>query len=531
MSDNRFRRQRLLSVLPRIFAAPQEGSMLSGLIDMMATSLADLDGALTRTQRDHWLPFADGNRAGDDAPSALERLGDLLDIARLPGEETENYRQRLKLTAPILMRGLTTPRSLLELAIVTLGAEPCPKRLTVKDATLAFGLPPGSCKKCPACANLNADCPNAQHRALEVSLTENPPQQRQYQPAAPLVPGQRFRIISDSLTEDVPQVRLQALDKDIRYPILQNIATGEVMLFVGVIKVGEVLNVQPEVTAAEDAQFDSYTNVDAHAWQTQNRSGSAFLVDKKGKARSVKRFIYSLNGKVFPPDDVTEDAPDAPRFAGNRDTEGVRFADALNVGDTFDGTAKFVGDNAQKTGAIFGGASQIIRAPRILNGENEWLYGTYDKQDIRAIAGALTGDLYDNAPEQKEPHQALLSLSWWIRPPATFQVRIPRNAWVADAEKRGATQLFSRWLQQAKAVGVRALLDYPESPLREIQPADEAAFNIQVAQSWQDSHLLSEADLSWELVSQLAEQHALSEGEPVWSGVFEQTRFDYSSCI
>ncbi|MFZ2725375.1 MAG: hypothetical protein WAX77_03895 [Methylococcaceae bacterium] len=527
MIDNRYRRQRLLKILPEVFAQTAEDSVLSTVINSMANTLAEVDSALVRIQRDHWFAFANGEAVSDEALSALERLGDLLGIVRLQDEASENYRQRLELTAKILLRGLTTPRSILELAIVTLGAEPCLKQSTEKDAILAIGLPLGTRKKCTQCHNPQAVCPNKAQQVLTISLTENPPQQLQFKSNGALATGAHFSVMSDSLTEDVPQVHLQALNQAIHYPILQNIATGEMMLFAGVINVGEVLSIWPEVTEAEDVQFDSFSEVDAHNWQTHYRSGSAVLVNVQGQARTVNQSIYYLAGKTFPAKDVAIDDPKAPRFADNQAREGTRFADALSAGDSFDSKAAFANDTAQ-TGAKFGGSSQIVRTPRIIAGTNEWLYNTYNKQDIAAIAGEQVGDLFNNAPDDKPNAPALLTLSWWSRPPATFHLRIARNAWVRQAEQRGATHLFSRWLQQVKAAGVRALLDYPEEPLREIQFNDNK-LDLQTQQTWQDTHLLTEQALTWQVAQELKESHALNEGAPIWSGVFDRTRLDSSS--
>ena len=505
MIDFRYRKERLFKVLPQVFAVQPEGTVMATLIETMAMALAQLDADLIRTQRDHWLAFA----KGDNDNSALERLAHLLGVTRLNNEATEDYRQRIALTAKIILQGLTTPRALLELAIVTLGAEPCPKQSVIKDTTLAFGLPLGSCKNCPSCKDAKARCSNAEQRVLELTLVENAPQQHEFKPSQPLKRGDYFSILSDSLTEDVPQILLQALDKDIHYPMLQNLATGEVTLFADVLKAGEVLSIWPEVKDEEDAQFDTYLDVDAHSWLNQSKSGSAVLTDVQGNARNVAPKVYYLNGEMFADDKIPEDTKtNVPRFADNQTREGARFADALSAGDGFDKVI-FASDT-DTTGAKFGGSSQIVRTPRILFGDNQWLFNTYNKKDIQAIAGEFSGDLIDDAPEQKTDVQAMLTLSWWLRPPATFHISIARNQWVVEAEKRGATQLFSTWLQQAKAAGVRATLDYPEPPIRENQQL-QTVLNIDLQQALQESHELLDTAPVWQITHYQQEQQTLSE--------------------
>jgi len=111
MADSRARRRALFSVLPRVFAGQPAPSALAGIIEAMAAALAGIDEGLTRTQRDHWLQLASGEASGSGTASALERLGALLGIDRLDGEESEAYRNRLSITARVLTRGLNTPRA------------------------------------------------------------------------------------------------------------------------------------------------------------------------------------------------------------------------------------------------------------------------------------------------------------------------------------------------------------------------------------------------------------------------------------
>lgn len=318
MADTRPRRRRLLALLPRIFAEQPEGSAIGVLIEGMAAGLAELDEGLIRTQRDHWVNLACGDTTNGEADSALERLGTLLDIPRQAWvetvldatgkatnvtkvEETEAYRQRLILTAGVLTRGLTTPRALLELAIVTLGAEACPRQEIEKDAILAFGVPLGTMRRCRVCQlNTPTPCPNTEMRVLEAWITENPPLRRSIVSDPPLKPGGRFKVKSLSLVEDVPELRLKAIDKPVQYPSVQNRDTGEIILYAGEINPGEVLNLWPQIESEEAARYDSHDPVGAHAWRNQYPSGSAVLIGVDGSLQSVSAQIYFLSGPTFP---------------------------------------------------------------------------------------------------------------------------------------------------------------------------------------------------------------------------------------
>ncbi|GAA5787151.1 hypothetical protein [Chitiniphilus shinanonensis] len=77
------RRQRLLDLLPRIFTAQPADSAVGAVIAGMAGALARLDSDMTRVLYDRWSAMATGERLPDE-DSALERLGHLLQVYRLP---------------------------------------------------------------------------------------------------------------------------------------------------------------------------------------------------------------------------------------------------------------------------------------------------------------------------------------------------------------------------------------------------------------------------------------------------------------
>jgi hypothetical protein len=168
-----------------------------------------------------------------------------------------------------------------------------------------------------------------------------------------------------------------------------------------------------------------------------------------------------------------------------------------------------------------------VRSPRLRPGLDEWSYGVYTKKDIKAIAGDNSGALLDNAPEQMGDAQVELTLSWGVRPPAVFRLRIPRNAWVGRAKSRNATNLLVQWIQRAKAAGVLALVDFPEPVQRENQALGEQA-GIQTRQQWQEAQTLEESALHSEIQFRNQEIQLLTEGALIWRGVFDSTRLDGS---
>ena len=532
MADSRARRRALLSVLPRVFAGQPEASPLAGVIEAMAAALAGIDEDLTRTQRDHWLQLASGVAGGSGAASALERLGALLGIDRLDGEAGEAYRNRLSITARILARGLNTPRALLELAIATLGAEPCRRIEKRQDTTIGYGLPPGTIAHCPACraGKPLTECPNSGARVLEAWITDNPPQPQRLVVSPQPRPGMRFVVENPSLDEDVPELRLKAIEQPTSYPCLHNRATGEVILYAGTLQADEVLSVWPQVALEETRRYASHEGNRAHHWRDQYPAGSAVIVDRDGKTqRTVSAEIYYLNGARFAAIDASPDDPGVARFASPEATEGPRFADPLRHGSVF-GTATFGGDGGEELDATtghFGSAGRQVRTPRLRPGCDEWAYGVYTRDDVEAVAGRMPGPLFDNAPEQPGDAAVELTLSWWARRPASFRLSIPRSAWVGEAETRGAHRMLARWIEQVRAAGVVAAVDFPEPRKREQAALGERA-SWSLRQQWRESLPMDEGTLSWMTQSQDREDHALTDGVVTWRGVFDTTRLDES---
>jgi hypothetical protein len=163
----------------------------------------------------------------------------------------------------------------------------------------------------------------------------------------------------------------------------------------------------------------------------------------------------------------------------------------------------------------------------MLPGENIWSYGLYTRGDIEAIVAYQTGALLGNAPATQGDAAIMLTLSWWACTPATFRLRIPRTAWVADAETRGAAALLIHWVRQAKAAGVAAWVDFPQPQLRE-DPSLGDQLLLGTRQQWQEAQSLQDTEPHWQLQSRHRESHSLGDGGLSFRGVFDNTRLDGS---
>jgi hypothetical protein len=502
-------------------------SAVGSVIEAMALGLSELDESMIRTQRDHWVDFAKGETSNGEAVNALERLGTLLAIPRFENETVDAYRLRLPMTAKVLMRGLTTARSLLELAIITLGAEPCPHQKVIKDAVIALGFPLETLSNCPVCKSGNkSSCPNSGKELLKAVITDNPIQQNRFTPLKPLQPGDKFTLENYSLHDDIPEIRINALEQSINYPFLHNLATGEIVFYAGKINPGQVLSLWPHITPEEFARYESYDYEINHIWHKQYPLGSAVLINTDGSVQTVSEKIFFYFGAKFPSDeDIAANAPELPRYASQNATEGICFAETLIEGHCF-GSALFAGTNDPE-GARFGGRSQRVRSPRIRSGKDEWLYGVYTRKDVEAITGNSFGDLLDNAPDNAGMVAVTLTLSWWSRLPASFRLTIPQTDKLKEAQTLGATDLLMQWIQKYKAAGVLAIVDFPKLPLPDEHGLD-VQLTMNIRQQWHESMDLEDTLPNIVLSSSLNEQHLVTDGVLAQNGIFGYTTFESS---
>lgn len=497
--------------------------------------------------RRHWEMLALEPDARPSGADALGRLGGLLGLARMGRrhtravdtsatesyevrEDMEAFRRRIRHTARVLGQGLTNPQALLELALVTLGTEPCARHRLDRDTLIAHGVAPGTTARCQGCQGaLVETCPNAAGWLVEARITDNPLRRMSWSPPTACRPGDApFKVPSASLVTAVPELRVKAVDSRVSYPFLQNRDTGEIMLYAGDLEPGEVLSVWPQVEPEERAVFDSHDAVNAYPWQPQYPSGSAVVVRPDGSLRDVSDRICFLTGTRFPEADVDPEDPTAPRYAAEGAAEGVRFADALNRGDQFDGAEAVLAGPEGDVGAHFGSSSQRVRTPRLRPGHDAWVYGAYTRDEVRAIVGDHPGGLLEEAPQAVVNGAAEVVFAWWVRPPALFRLSIPKNAHVLRAAERGALELVARLVQKARAAGVTALVDFPEPPWREEHPmADRLRIELRLSQ--RDTQALGAGAPAWRSRAGLQERQRLSEGVPVFRGVHDATRFDSSS--
>jgi len=625
MTDPRVRRERLLALLPRIFTAQPSSSAVGALIDGMAASLARVDDTLTHIQYDRWVGLASPHRPDATEASALEGLGRLLQVSRLPPrvrylsyqsapekslkvdfnsaaprtdaldelvgrgwrggqdgrpaddpatllaarfeglrfslsddgqsltaspdpsaapetapaalarfqavldpEPGETYRQRLQITARVRTGGLTTPRALLSLAIADLGAEPCPHLERRLDATVAFGMPPGTRKRCAGCTggDRGQPCPSRAQAVVEAWLTENPTLAARHVEPTPRL-RRVFTVTSASLHPDRPVVTLGVRDQPAPYPALRSLGSGEITLYAGTLQPGDTLVLYPAVGAAEAALFDGFDAPGHHAWAATHPAGRAVLIDSHGLERDVSSAVFYLWGHRLDDPGTTFDSLRCsileqcvltPRLTpGANDWMLLTFAQP---------DATFAGPDDTVHASRFAGRDDLDGTCFAL------LDGTIGQGDARYASVLLESiDKTDTAgtTETDTAHAPRLSLrlDWVTRPPATIRLRIPRNEWVAAAAARGALPLLRDDIARATAAGVRASVDFPEPTRRDVHDGAER-LGLSATARWAEDAAPADGPLRFALTTTLRDAHDSADGPFSVGGVFDTTRLDWT---
>jgi hypothetical protein len=546
MADPAIRFRRMLNVLPRIYTADVRRSNIGMLLWNMAVALTDYDDVTMRVLHDRWINLASGYRDPATQRSALELLGQLVGVPRLTPadaapEAVEGYRERIRITATALSRGLATPRAILSLAIADLGLEACPlmvevaspsasaaeEKLWAAEATVAWGVTPGVRRRCRVCAGgtnehcrkrdvpvvdawrkalarrleesgcPNRDaravhawrkalalqleesgCPNRDAGAVDAWVSENPVQTMVHREnrETGLTLGSDFEVANSTLVADRPQIALLVKQGKLEFPALQNRATGEITLFADTLRTNEELRIAPELTWQEKLPFVNYDDTPVHPWLIASPHGCAQVISHDGHADGTQR---DVSDKVFY-------------------IYGPRFIDAV-----FDATS-------------FSDIAQSVRTPRIRNGRDSWRLMSMPSGEITDLGAAAQNPLLVRAPTEGVPVTAGvkadlkaevdLELRWFSRPPYTVRLRVPRNVAVQNAETRGAVDLLLADMAQARAAGVRVLVDFPP---------------------W-DTAVVEESQLHFAGVAKLSDTQSSGEGSLSFTAILDATRFDSS---
>lgn len=510
----RLRRERLLALLPRIYGAQPEGSVVAALVDALAGRLGALDESAERVLRDRWVALAGGEPRWDDGPHPLEWLGELLGVRREPWEEPERFRRRLRASAPVVTHGSTTVRAVLTLAAAALDTELCPRLARLPedseaaDTTLGLGVKPGTLASCPGCADPEAesrchwDQEKPQQGAVRGRAGQNPIEARMLLTDGPISErelaftglghAQTFRVRSFSLAADRPVVRLRA-QTEVRYPALRNVGNNGITLFAGTLAAGETLELLPERLEADVAPFVGYFTAGPALQRSLDAEGRARVRGPDGRVlRVVSDRVFFLQGRAL---------FDVSVFSGPeaRDARAARFALL----------------------------ERRVLTPLLEPGEVTWDYQGYTATDVKALADPVLAEALKDAPASPTAGKVDLSLEWWVRPPATFRLRVPAIPTRAGVERSDVLELVRRSVERARAAGVRVSVDFPEPPRLETHPLREKTPAVAVTARGSEDARARET-LEAKVGAKAKEAQPLGEGLLTVRGIFDATRLDWS---
>nr|WP_294518371.1 hypothetical protein [uncultured Rhodopila sp.] len=531
MADPALRLARLLAALPRLYTADVQGSAVGTLLQSMAAALTRCDDDTSRVLHDRWINLASGYRAVPDEPSALERLGQLVGVPRLmptgaAAESVEAYRQRIRVTATALSRGLATPRALLSLAIADLGFEACPRmeevgspsaraeQLWAAEATVAWGVPAAVRRRCPVCAGgADGPCPNRASRAIDAWVSENPVQAAVHRETG-ITPWQDFPVPNSSLVADRPEVSVHVTHGRLEFPALQNRATGEILLFADTLRTGETLLIVPGLTPDETLPFENHDATPVHPWLFASPRGQARVIGQ-GTARDVSREVFFLYGSRF---NAPASAFDATCFCDI--LQAVRTPAIRNGRDSWrllsmpNPAAEFDADTSRFAGADEAG-TRFAKWDSEITDLGVAAQNLFDEMMAAEIAPATAGVTAD------------VELRWFSRPPYTVRLRIPRNVAVQNAEARGAVDLLLADVAQARAAGVQVLVDFPQPRWRDEQSTD-ARFAVRAGLALCDAVAVEESQPRLAAAASFPDTQPSGEGLLLFAAVLDATRFDSS---
>ncbi len=551
-TEDRTRHKRLRALMPRVYATEADTSALGSMLETLADLLRDADGDLERALRDKWLATAAGHRppavsdgdgdgesdAGDSlpgeslpsdglpiigldgAPLPLELLGAALDIARQPWEvDHETYRSRIRIVAPLLVRGLGTPRVILAFALTSLRSEPCPVLEREEDATKAWGLPPGSLARCRTCRGgrvqaPGTQCPRRARAIMDATVTDNPRtrsklRRRQLAPGAgtaeagPL--SARLGIRSNSLFSARPELVLRVPD-DAPMPVVasfRSLDTGEELVVAKPLAAGTTLTIRP--ASPHDPQTPRHRQywIDRPPGQA-HAPARAWTVHTTASGQQV---VGDLDGRVF--------------LAKGSRFDAARFADDEDAGDAQ------VNGEVGKCAAVESRLDSLELRP----GTNTWIYRPLDEDALAdALADVPDGDIPIDPsvtlPAAPADTVVDVTLTWWTRPPARFRLRIPRLPAVKAALARGAADYLRHMIDRVRPAGVHPVIDFSEPPFPEpLEPGDalaSVAVKLREPLSPEDGENVRHIETSLAPVE-------LDPGDQAgFIGIFDVTRFDIS---
>jgi len=269
---------RMLDALPPIYAV-DEGSVLRELLGALALELEAYAEDLDRLRRTHW--FTEAYRVED-----LAKIAALVGVARRSWEPLEMFRERVRAVVDARLAGSVGPH-----AVRTYVYEAVRGAEEGLDATLVPGLrrravaTPGDrtgVRANPQAleAAFRADASKPAWRPLQ--LIENPERVARSASLAArrgLVPYlHRWTDVNHGLADAPVTVSVTGRSGGLTAtPVLANLTTGQAIVYVGVLRVGQELTFAPAPDAGPDGRV-ALAQIDGHAVTDRVFSISGFAL-------------------------------------------------------------------------------------------------------------------------------------------------------------------------------------------------------------------------------------------------------------
>jgi len=188
--------QRMVNRLPEHYGADQPGSIVRAVLNSWGLQFEQIEKDTNLLMLSRWFATA----KLDD----LELMGSMFGVERVADDDEQSYREKLSRTILELLRGTNTPESIRNLVEARMGFPP--------------------------------------------EIIENPTTCKIIGPL-PVCHNDEWDIDHYSVTEDIPTIIIRSLSGT-RRPSIQNVSTGEFIIYNGFLRKGALLKIGPDGDAS-----------------------------------------------------------------------------------------------------------------------------------------------------------------------------------------------------------------------------------------------------------------------------------------
>jgi hypothetical protein len=261
--------EKIIRHLPGFYQAQIRRKLLFKVLDVFGMQLQEAENSLAEIIKSHFIDFADLNKK---VPLDLVKIGALFNVLPSQGEGTEAYRRQLRNTIRLYLGGLGTSDAVIRMSALTFDLDiprwtyPNGMEIITRPengfenedpfTTLAHLYLPDSAPLFDAAEFDDPDVPF--EKSLGMKVVDNPriPQSL----FKGVHHGQNWETMNDSVVDSPLELRITAPFRRLKFPVLTNRSTGQVIRFIGIVPKGQVLRVSVDNDHKIIADLDG-TNV------------------------------------------------------------------------------------------------------------------------------------------------------------------------------------------------------------------------------------------------------------------------------